>query len=133
VKYIKPHGALYHQANRPDGCATTLKLIAGSTGLALVGLPRSSMERVEVGFPVKFFAEGFADRRYRADGSLVPRDQPDAMIDDPAEAVAQVLALLDKGLIQTVCVHGDNPKAVEFVRAVREELLRKGVTLKAFA
>ena len=79
-----------------------------------------------------FIAEGFADRRYRADGSLVPRSEPDAFIHDPAEAVRQVEWLLRERGVQTVCVHGDNAQALEFVKAMREALSRAGHRLAAF-
>jgi UPF0271 protein len=82
---------------------------------------------------VPFFREGFADRRYRPDGSLVPRSDPDAFVTDPAEAVTQVERLIRDRGVRTVCVHGDNPDAVGFTRAVRDALLARGFTLKAFA
>jgi UPF0271 protein len=78
-------------------------------------------------------AEGFADRRYLPDGSLVPRTRPDAFIEDPAEAVRQVDWLVRQRKVRTICVHGDNPKAVAFVRQLREALTRQGFVLRAFA
>ncbi len=132
VRYVKPHGGLYHQANRDAPAAGAMLAVGGELGLPVVGLPGSRLQAL-AGHDGGVITEGFADRRYQADGSLVPRDQPNAMIDDPNEAVAQVLWLLDRGAVQTVCVHGDNPRAVEFVRAVREELIRRGVELKPFA
>ena len=79
-----------------------------------------------------FIAEGYADRRYRADGTLVPRDQPDAMIADVQEAVEQVEWLIGTQSVRTICVHGDNPAALEFVRTIRERLSVRGYTLTAF-
>jgi len=78
-------------------------------------------------------AEGFADRRYRPDGSLVPRDRPDAMIEDVGEAMEQVEWLMRERGIRSICVHGDNPAALEFVRVIRDGLLAKGHELRAFA
>lgn len=126
IRYVKPHGGLYHQANHQDAYADAL--IAAAGGLPIVGLPGSQLAS-RAG---AFVAEGYADRRYRADGSLVPRSEPDAMILNPAEGVRQVLALLDRG-VRTVCVHGDHPDAIAFVVAVRAGLRQAGVGLRAFA
>ena len=76
--------------------------------------------------------EGYADRRYRPDGSLVPRTEPDAFVHDPREAVEQVERVIREKGVRTVCVHGDNPEAVAFAQAVRAALLDRGFTLKAF-
>ena len=80
-----------------------------------------------------FVAEGFADRRYLPDGALVDRTRPDAFVDDLAEAVRQVEWLVSVKGVRTVCVHGDNPHALMFVRELRAALLRQGITLQAFA
>jgi UPF0271 protein len=101
-------------------------------GLPLVGLPGSALEAEAEGF-VPFVPEGFADRRYRPDGSLVPRAESDAFVHDPGEAVKQVEWLIRERGVRTICVHGDNPEAVAFVKAVRAALLDRGFTLKPFA
>jgi len=101
-------------------------------GLPVLGLPGSRLQERATG-RVPFFAEGFADRGYRPDGSLVPRDQPGAFIKDPAAAAAQVRRLIAERGVRTICVHGDNPEAVAFVRAVRAELLKAGAELRPFA
>jgi 5-oxoprolinase (ATP-hydrolysing) subunit A len=67
-------------------------------------------------------AEGFADRRYEADGSLRSRRLPGALITDPGEAAAQTVELVRAGRAQTICVHGDTPGAVAILRACREAL-----------
>jgi len=132
VRYLKPHGALYNQACRDRELAELFVIAAAQMGLPVVGLPESELEAATFD-RLPFFREGFADRRYRPDGSLVPRTEPDAFVDDPEEAVSQVERLVrDKG-IRTVCVHGDNPDAVAFTRAVRNALVARGFTLKAFA
>ena len=130
--YVKPHGALYHQANREDAYADTVVEVCALVGLPVIGLPGSRLAERAIG-RVAFFAEGFADRRYRPDGSLVPRDQPGAFVADPHEAAEQVKRLIAMQGVRTICVHGDNPQAVQFVRAVREELLRAGAELRPFA
>jgi 5-oxoprolinase (ATP-hydrolysing) subunit A len=132
IKYVKPHGALYNQACREDAYAEPVLAACELFGLPIVGLPGSRLEERAIG-RVPFVAEGFADRRYRPDGSLVPRDQPRAYIDNPHEAVEQVRRLIAEQGVRTICVHGDNPAAVAFVRAVREELLRTGAELRPFA
>jgi len=132
LRYVKPHGGLYHQANLDDAFAETLVAVCEWASLPVIGLPGSRLEHRARG-RVSFFAEGFADRSYRADGSLVPRDQRGAFIESPREAAQQVMKLISERGVRTICVHGDNPQAIEFVRAVREELLRAGTELRAFA
>jgi UPF0271 protein len=73
-----------------------------------------------MGLPVA--AEGFADRRYEPDGSLRSRRFPDALITGPQEAAAQALRFAREGKVQTICVHGDTPGAMEILRACREAL-----------
>ncbi|WP_020470130.1 5-oxoprolinase subunit PxpA [Zavarzinella formosa] len=131
VRYVKPHGALYHQAHGDDQYAEAVICAAAMAGLPVVGMPGSRLQERAKG-RVRFVAEGFADRRYLPDGRLVPRGQPGASIETPEEAVSQVLNLLTHGVIDTVCVHGDHPQAVEFARAVRTELVRQNVELKSF-
>lgn len=132
VRYVKPHGGLYHQTNREDAYADVLIEAACRFNLIVMGLPGSRLEARSQG-RCPFVAEGFADRRYRPDGTLVPRDQPDAFIHDPLEAVQQVEWLLSTKGIRTICVHGDNPQALSFVNALRTSLLQKGFTLGPFA
>jgi UPF0271 protein len=132
VRYVKPHGALYNQACRDDAFADAVVAACALSDLPVVGLPGSRLAERATG-QVPFFAEGFADRGYQPDGSLVPRDQPGAFVRDPAAAAGQVRRLIAGRGVRTVCVHGDNPEAVAFVRAVREELLRSGAELRPFA
>jgi UPF0271 protein len=131
VAYVKPHGALYNMACRDDAYARPVVDAAVLFGLALMGLPGSRLQAV-CGNRVPFVAEGFADRRYLPDGSLVPRSRPDAFVEDPAEAVRQAETLLRERGVRTLCVHGDNPQAVAFVRALRAALAARGFTPWAF-
>jgi UPF0271 protein len=130
VRYIKAHGAFYNMACRDENYGRPLLEVAQFFALPLVGLPGSRLETLS---RKRLVPEGFADRRYRPDGSLVPRDQPDAFVHDAAEAVQQALDLIGKRGIQTLCVHGDNPQALEFVRALRQGLTAAGFELRAFA
>jgi len=132
VRYVKPHGALYNQACRDDAYADAVVSACALAGLPVIGLPGSRLQERAIG-RIEFFAEGFADRRYRSDGSLVPRNEPGAFVENPREAVEQVRQLIKQRGVRTICVHGDNPDAVAFVRVVREELLRSGAELRPFA
>ena len=132
VSYIKPHGALYNQACRDDAYARPVIEAAGTLGLPLMALPGSRLEAISRD-RCPFIAEGFADRRYLPDGSLVPRTRPDAFVEDPAEAVRQAEWLIRDRGVKTLCVHGDNPQALEFVKTLRAELERAGFTIRAFA
>jgi UPF0271 protein len=131
VCFIKPHGALYNMACRDDAFARPLVAAAEFFGLPLLGLPQSRLQALCAG-RVPFIAEGFADRRYRADGSLVPRSEADAFVHNPAEAVRQVEWLMRERNVRTICVHGDNAQAVDFVKALRETLSAAGHRLAAF-
>jgi len=132
IRHLKPHGALYNLACRDDAYARPLVAVGELFSLPLVGLPGSRLEALGGG-RCPFVAEGFADRRYLPDGSLVPRTRPDAFIEDPAEAVRQVEWLVRARRVRTICVHGDNPQALAFVRALRDALTRQGFVLRAFA
>jgi UPF0271 protein len=132
LRYLKPHGALYNQAWRNDVYARAVIAAARMLGLPPMGLPDSRLEVLCRGL-CPFVREGFADRRYQPDGSLVPRSRPDAFIEDPAEAVLQARWLIRERGIHSLCVHGDNPQAVAFVRALRTALLGAGFTIRAFA
>jgi len=132
LRYVKPHGGLYHQACRDDGYADAVVSACALAGLPVVGLPDSRLQERAIG-RIEFFAEGFADRRYQPDGSLVPRNLPGAFVADAREAVEQVKRLIDEKGVRTICVHGDNPQALAFVRVVRDELIRTGAELRPFA
>ena len=118
LRHVKPHGALYNMACRDDEYALGVVEAVHLFGLTLLGLPQSQLEALSAG-RCPFIAEGFADRRYQPDGSLVPRSQPHAFVEDADEAVRQAEWLVrDKG-VRTLCVHGDNPQALVFVRELR--------------
>lgn len=119
---VKPHGALYHRAN--DDEATARACLEGARralgDVNVVASPGGGLEVVARALGLPFLREAFADRGVRADGSLVPRGEPGAMIVDPAEAAdrARVLARSHDAL----CVHGDTEGAVAIARAVRAVL-----------
>ena len=131
LSHVKPHGGLYNRACREYAYAWPVVAAAAQFGLPLVGLPGSCLERVSRG-RCPFVAEGFADRRYEPDGSLTPRSRPDAFVHDPVEAVAQAERLLRERGVRTLCVHGDNPEALAFVRELRAALTRQGWAIRPF-
>lgn len=133
ITHVKPHGALYNMACRDDATAFPVVLTAGTFGLPLMGLPGSSVESVCKVQGVRFIAEGFADRRYRPDGSLVPRTESGAFVETPEEAVTQAEWLIRDRGVRSLCVHGDNPEAVAFARALRLTLEQRGFEIRAFA
>jgi UPF0271 protein len=124
IVHVKAHGALYNVAVRNE---TVARAIAAGiarwnpqvTVFGLAGSPMLDWWR-EMGFPVA--AEGFADRRYEPDGTLRNRKFPDALITDPPAAAAQAVRLAREGVVQTICVHGDTPGAVEILKACRKAL-----------
>jgi UPF0271 protein len=132
LHHVKAHGGLYNRACREDEYARPVIAAAEMFGLPVFGLPASRLEALSAG-RCEFIAEGFADRRYLPDGSLVPRSRPDAFVEDPQEAVRQVEELMRTRRIRTLCVHGDNPQALAFVRQLSEALTRKGIAIQPFA
>ena len=131
LAYVKPHGALYNMACRDETRAKPVVAAVEQFGLMLMGLPGSKLEVISAG-RCFFVAEGFADRRYLPDGALVPRSQPNACLDSPAEAVAQAEWLIhDKG-IRSICVHGDDSQALDFVHHLRDQFTRQGMAIRPF-
>jgi len=131
VGYIKPHGALYNQGQRDDAIAAGLVDAAVVLGRPILGLPGGRVEARAARAGVRFVGEGFADRRYRPDGTLVPRNEPGAILDDPGEIRDQLARLLDLG-VATICIHGDDPRSVALAGVVRDELLRSNVNVTGF-
>ena len=147
VRYLKPHGALYHAAAADAGQAGAVVsvLLGWDRPLPVLTLPGSALASAATaaGLPVVF--EAFCDRGYLPDGSLVPRRQPGAVLHDAGEVADRALAMVTQGEVRAVdgsrvalrpaslCVHGDTPGATEIARAVRDRLTGAGVRLAAFA
>ncbi|HXN00308.1 MAG TPA: 5-oxoprolinase subunit PxpA [Candidatus Dormibacteraeota bacterium] len=143
LHHVKPHGALYNQAETDGRLAIAIvaAIRAFDSTLRLVGRAGSAMEEASRAASHPFTAEAFADRRYRADGTLLPRSEADAVLTDPEEVARQVRALVTDGEIfasdgsrvavsfGTLCVHGDTPGAVALARRVRQELDALGVSV----
>lgn len=132
VAYVKPHGALYNQAMADDRFASLVLDAVAPFGWPLLGLPESELESACLLAGHPFVREGFADRRYNPDGTLVPRTEPGAVLRDANAVVEQVIRLVESERVHTVCVHGDTPDAVTLVAAVRRELLARGHELRSF-
>jgi 5-oxoprolinase (ATP-hydrolysing) subunit A len=131
VRYVKPHGALYNQAQREEAIAQGVVAAIAPRGLPILGQPKSCIEAIATHAGVRFIAEGFADRRYRADGRLVPRTEPNAILDDPREIEEQVIRLVDEGLA-TLCIHGDDPRAVALADRVLAILKKAAIATRSF-
>jgi len=147
VRYVKPHGALYNRIARdPVQAAAVVEAIRRyDPALPLLTLPGSvAMEAAgEAGIPS--VGEGFADRAYTAEGRLVSRREPGAVLHDPEQVAARAVVMAIEHRVEaaggeqvavevrSLCVHGDTPGAVDLARAVRTALEHAGVTLEAFA
>ncbi|WP_028453279.1 5-oxoprolinase subunit PxpA [Chitinilyticum aquatile] len=144
VRYVKPHGALYNEAMHDAALAA--QIIAAAQGVlgapAIMGQPGSVLLRQAAAAGLQPLAEGFADRAYQADGSLRPRSQPGAVLDDAA-ALDQVRAFVlhqqvrsydgkwVKCRIDSLCLHGDNPSAVRQAVQIRGLLDELSVEVKS--
>jgi len=147
VGYVKPHGALYNRAVWDAGQATAVVAAVRSYGreLPVLTLPGSALAVAAADAGLEVVAEAFADRAYNADGTLVRRGVPGAVLTDPDAVAARVTGLVTRGTIQaadgsdvpvaarSVCIHGDTPGAVRMARAVRAALTGAGVSLVPFA
>jgi len=145
LRHVKPHGALYHRAGvEPEVARAVVAAVRDvEPALALYGLPGSELEKAGTAAGLRVVTEGFADRRYEPGGRLVPRSEPDALIERIEEAVAHVLGMVrDKQVrsrdgslialqVETLCVHGDHPGTLELARRLRAELERAGFQLRA--
>jgi PAS domain S-box-containing protein len=125
VTFIKPHGALYHAVGNDRAIARAFiegaKDALGS-GITVIGPSPSALADEAVRASLAFAREGFADRATQADGSLVPRGAPGALVLDPLVAAGRAKELASHLSADTVCVHGDTPGAVQIARAVRAAL-----------
>ena len=146
VSYVKPHGALYDAAVAHEGQAQAVvdAVLAFDRRLPVLGLPGSALLRSAEAAGMRPVAEGFADRGYTAEGGLVPRREPGALVHDPAEVAKRAVRMAVEGTavavdgstvpatVASICVHGDTPGAVELAGAVRKALVDAGVALQAF-
>jgi UPF0271 protein len=145
LQHVKTHGILYDMMEKDDSLATAAAeavLESGAEKLIMVALAGGRTERLCRGKGLRVAAEGFADRAYNADGTLVSRRLPGSLIDEPRRAAAQSVRMALDGKVrsidgadidirvQTICCHGDTPGATEIVRAVREALEHAGCRVR---
>ena len=145
MRHVKPHGMLYNQAAKDPQLADAIAkaVYACDPALILVGLAGSELVRAGERYGLVTRQEGFADRGYQADGSLVPRTQPGALIEDEDQSLAQTLGMVETGRVksitgewtsvvaQTVCIHGDGEHALAFAQRLRSAFEARGITIVA--
>ena len=130
VGYVKPHGALYNTVVHHEEQARAV--LAGSADLPVLGLPGSALLRLAADTGRTCVREGFPDRGYTAQGTLLPRGEPGALLDDPSVIASRAVAMARSGQVSSVCVHGDSPGAVRTATQVRRALRSAGFELRAF-
>lgn len=140
-RHVKLHGGLYHQAGRDNaiGNAVVRAILARWPHMVLVAFAGSPLVAVARRHGLAVAEEAFLDRAYAADGSLLPRSRPGAMIDDPHEAAARAVRLAREGVVEavdgtvlpivadTLCIHGDGIRSLTIAAAVRDAFERAGI------
>lgn len=143
VRFLRPHGALYHRcASDPEAAAAAVRSAAAfDDTLGVVAPPNSALLHAAQAVGLEVVREGFADRRYTADGRLHPRAAGGAVLSDRDDVVAQAVAIATGGdvitvdgtaikvVADTICLHGDTPGAAGMANAVRSALQAHGVTI----
>ena len=145
--HVKPHGALYNTAARDPKVAAAIARAVTSFDpqLIVVALPGSALADAAASEGLSVATEGFADRAYQADGTLVPRSHPGAVIHDPARAAARAVQMVTEGTVEaitretidleidTLCIHGDTPNAPAIAQSLRRALEAAGVSVARLA
>lgn len=147
VRYVKPHGALYHRVIRDPRQAEALvsALRAYNPTLTLLTNPAGQAAAIAGASGTPVVSEAYADRAYRPDGSLVPRGEAGAVLTDPVLVAERAVTIVTTGTViaadgtpvavqaHSLCIHGDTAGAVTLARAVRQALEQAGVRLAPFA
>lgn len=147
VRYVKPHGALYNRIVADEGQAEAVATAVASfdADLAILGLADTAIARAAADAGLRFVREAFVDRGYRADGTLVPRGEPGAILSGDGVIAERAVRLVREGRVRaadgtdidvqvdSLCVHGDTPGAVGMARAVRAALADAGIAVRAFS
>jgi len=132
LHHVKPHGAFYNQAAKDKGLALAIAQAVKDLGdgIILYGLASSCFVEAAKEIGVPLWQEVFADRRYTSEGYLVPRTQPGALIESEDQAASQAMQMVQKGEVlaldgsivkvqaDTLCIHGDSPTALDFVKKI---------------
>jgi 5-oxoprolinase (ATP-hydrolysing) subunit A len=136
MKHVKPHGALYNMAAKSEALSSIIAQAIKDTdpALCLFGLSNSWLIKAATAAGLKTASEVFADRTYQDDGSLTPRNMPNALIEDEEQSMQQVIQMVTKQQViavsgktipltaETICLHGDGAHAVQFAKAVYHTL-----------
>ena len=144
LNHVKAHGALYNAAVKDADIADALaRAVAGyDKKLVLFGLPKSALEKAARQYGLAFAAEAFPDRSYNDDGSLTDRRLPGAVLTDPKIVLKRAVMMVKDKRIQsvsgkwigihadTLCIHGDNPKAYHFLMALKDAFQKENITVK---
>ena len=144
LQHVKPHGAFYNMAAVDAKLARAMceAVYEVDKDIIFMGLAGSKMIEAAKEVGLKAASEVFADRAYNSDGTLVSRKLPGAVIKDKDLAIKRVVRMVKEGKVESadgtditiqadsICVHGDNPKALEFVKNIRETLLAEGVEIQ---
>ncbi len=147
LHYVKPHGALYNtMVDDPSVASSVINAVRDlDSDLKLMGLAGSLVQSLAEEMNMPFIAEAFGDRRYEANGKLRVRNLEQSVLEEPTEAAAQVVSIVMKGQVtslagivvpleaDSICVHGDNPQAVEILKAISEELIKHQISRKSFS
>jgi UPF0271 protein len=145
LHHVKPHGALYNMAAKPEGMAEAIcKAIRDyDPQLILYGLSGGKLIEAANALGLTAYCEVFADRTYQDDGHLTPRTHASALIENTPQSLQQVLQMVTRRTVtsvsgkevplvaETVCVHGDGERALEFVKEIREMLHANGVEVRS--
>jgi 5-oxoprolinase (ATP-hydrolysing) subunit A len=146
VSYVKPHGALYNTivTNHEQATAVAEAVRLVDAALPVLGLAGSAFFEEAARRGIRTVAEAFADRAYRPDGQLVSRREPGAVLTDPVQIAERVLTMVTTGQVtaidgtqiavsvESVCVHGDSPGAVQIATAVADRIKAAGIEIRAF-
>ena len=147
LAHCKPHGALYHAANKSTEVAAAIgrAVLESDEQLVMVGQAGSSTLTLWESMGLSCAAEAFADRAYEPDGILRKRTLPGALLEDPAKAAAQAVDIATRNTVvatdgselkvdaETVCIHSDTPGSALIARAVNEALKKSGVLVRALS
>jgi len=143
LRHVKPHGALYNAAARDRRLADLVAAVIREFDpqLQLIALAGSELQKAGESAGLHTLAEAFADRAYRGNGNLLPRGFPGAVLEDPAQVIRQSLLLITRQCVYTVdgqrmsvradtlCLHGDGPRALVLARALRKALAQANITV----
>lgn len=145
LHHVKPHGALYNMAAQNGGLAEAISqaIIDFNPDLILYGLAKSAMQEAASKLKLRFASEAFADRTYTDKGLLTPRSESNALIEDEASAVQQVLQIVQERRVKsnagttvslnadTICIHGDGKHAVAFAKKIHQHLESAGIKIQS--